>query len=187
MAKNNYPEAFKGNMEPDNNKLFWREVIWPVLKIFIIAGITLAILFLSAGCKILQTKQSSSSDTSSVKKELQVNSKVDTSKTKSESQYTRETFIVPGRDTTINNFIFQPGNQQPTVYIRETGSKKEETNTFQFADFRKEILDSLSASKQESKVETKVKVLDFWQILALGLIGLIIVFFIGSKFLVLKK
>ena len=155
-------------MEPDIDKAFNKILIRCAIVAIIIIGI---IVFLS-GCTLFKTSKSVASDTTSVKKEVQLSSKVDTSKSKSESAYIKETFIYPPRDTTINNFYNT--TNPPAVYIRESGSKKEETNTAIFDNFRKEFLDSLAASKRTVATESKTKFgFSTFEIIILCAVGLI--------------
>jgi hypothetical protein len=159
-------------------------------SLLVALGIIILMLACSS-CSFFNKSQSSrkqtGSDSSNVKKVTETLTKVDTSKTKSESTYTKET-IYFGRDTTINNYFTTPA---PTVIVRETGTKKEETQNFNFENYRKDLIDSIRIAHLElelsKKSETKVKVLDFWQILALGMVGLIVLYFVANKFITLKK
>lgn len=158
----------------------------------VMACLIVLLFTLLTGCKLLHSRELQKSevktDSSSVKKETETLTKVDTSKSKSESTYTKETFYY-GRDTTINNFIIQPN--QPAVYIRESGTKKEETQNYNFEDWQRRFTDSMTIANMktelEKKSETKVKVLDFWQILALGMLGLIVLYMVANKFITLKR
>lgn len=165
------------------------EYIIRFLGALVTAGLIVFLFVTLSGCKLLHSKDvqrtESKSDSSGVKKETETSSKVDTSKSKSESAYTRETFYY-GRDTTINNFI-----SQPAVYIRESGTKKEETQNYNYEQRLKEFTDSFTIANLKNelakKSETKVKVLDFWQILALGMLGLVVLYLVGKNFITLKR
>lgn len=154
-------------MIEDTNKRFFRDYDTSVLISFVLV----VILITHSGCKFFQLKKSNSSDTTSVKKDVTEQAKVDTSKSKSESEYKKETFYF-GRDTTINNFY--PAS--PTVYIKESGSKKDETNNYQFENFRKELLDSINANKKVVSVETKGKFgFSTFEIIVLCTLGLYVI------------
>lgn len=148
--------------------------------------------FLASGCKLLsevkKDRTETKTDSSGVKKETEMLSKVDTSKSKSESAYTKEIFYY-GRDTTINNFIFQPN--QPSVYIKESGTRKDETQNYNYEQRLRQSLDSMRISELEKQLnketKTEVKIFDFWQILALGIIGVIVLYLIANKFITIKK
>jgi hypothetical protein len=142
----------------------------------------LATLLLTS-CKLFseveKSRTTAATDSAAVKKETETVSKVDTSKSKSESTYTKET-IYFGRDTTINNYITTPG---PTVIVRESGTKKEESQNYNFENRERIIVDSMRLAHLESQLtkqsETKVDVLGigFWIGVALAglvLIGLLI-------------
>jgi hypothetical protein len=172
--------------DPDSNS-FLKDFI----TCLIIAGAMVVFCLLLSSCsffrKVAMTKDEVKSDSSSVKKETEKLNKVDTSKSKSESTYTKET-IYFGRDTTINNFYTTPS---PAVIIRESGTKKEETNNYNYETRERQLIDSMRIANLElqlsKKTETKVKVLDFWQILALGILGLIVLYFVANKFITFKK
>jgi len=165
----------------NQNKPYW--------EIFIAAlAAALLILFFMlfiTSCKILHKKDVQKSDTADVKKETQTSVKVDTSKSKSESAYTRETFIYPGRDTNV--FITNNYPASPAVYIRESGTKKTEDDNFKFEDLRKEILDSLKIVNSAKQTETKIKT-DWMTIAILAALGLLIAKnFIGPYISLTKK
>jgi hypothetical protein len=117
------------------------------------------------------------SDSVAVTKEKEALNKVDTSKSKSESAYTKETFFFPGRDTTINNYIFQPS--QPAVYIRESGTQKEEKQNFNFESWLKEKEDSIRIAQLQTelnkKKESEGSVLSVGQLIGIALIGLVLI------------
>jgi hypothetical protein len=166
-------------MKPNQTKIQMDKNFLKILMAAI-AGVLIWFLFilLMTSCKFFQKLEKTKSDTVAVKKVTDTSVKVDTSKTKSESSYLRETFIFPPKDTVINNYY---NTTTPAVYIRESGSKTDQTDNFKFEDLRKEVLDSIAASRKNVSSDTKIKVFDFWQILALGLVGLIVIYFITNK------
>ncbi len=168
-----------------NEQRFFRDV-----RICLLLAILIVIVAaMCSSCSFFNKSQKQSSeiktDSTKVKRETEKVSNVDTSKTKAESTYQKET-IYFGRDTTINNYY-----PAPAVIIRESGTKKEETNNYNYETRERQIVDSMRIANLElqlsKKTETKVKVLDFWQILALGLIGIVILYLVGNKFLTIKK
>jgi len=137
-------------------------------------------LFSLASCKLFREIQTEKSDSTSVNKSSEGLQKVDTSKIKSESASTKETVYYPqpiyiqGKDGETK-VVFVPQS------TKETEARKEETDLALFENFRKEFLDSLSSKTSKKDAETKVKVLDFWQILALGLLFVVLIFIIRKN------
>jgi len=141
-----------------------------------IAALAAALLILFfmlfvTSCKILHKKDVQKSDTADVKKETQSSVKVDTSKSKSESAYTRETFIYPGGDTNV--FVTNNYPASPAVYIRESGTKKTEDDNFKFEDFKRDFLDSMKTVTTAKQTETKIKT-DWMTIAILAALGLLV-------------
>lgn len=137
--------------------------------------IYLFVLLFFSSCKLFREVKKDSSDSTHVLKQIDRVSNTDTSKIKTETTYTRETFFYP-RDTTVNNFI-----TNPVAYIRETGSQKTEELTARFENMQRTLLDSLNSIRNSKQAITKVSVFDFWQILAVGLVALIILYFLVTK------
>src|SRR5689334_14701444 len=116
-----------------------------------------------------------STDSTNLHKIKEVESTIDTSKTKTESKYTKETFIFPPyqRDTTINKFY----NSYPVQYIKETGSSATETNNYNYQTREKQLIDSMRIAnlesqlslKQESKVKAGIGLIEWILIIGLGL------------------
>jgi hypothetical protein len=158
------------------DKTFFQLVVTAGMIILAVLALWMAF----SSCNVFKKVEQKKSDSTVVKKELETASKVDTSKHSRESAYTRETFIYP-RDTNV--FVTNNYPASPAVYIRETGTQKEVNNDYKFEDLRKEFLDSLSASAKSKNVETKVKVLDFWQLLALAGIAFLILKTVAGKYI----
>jgi len=160
----------------------------PNENIFISVGGALIIigllfwLILFSGCKVFQDlkkeKSHIGSDSVNVKKESESLSKVDTSKSKSESAHNKETVYYPqpiyieGKDGETK-VVFVPQT------VRESGTNKEETQNFNFENYRKDIIDSMRIAQLEfqlsKRVETKVDVLGigFW--IGVSLVGLVLI------------
>jgi hypothetical protein len=124
---------------------------------FLIVAALAIWIFLATGCKVLSVKKKETSDSTSVKKETNELSKVDTSKTKSASTNTKETvyypqpIIVPGKDGETK-IVFVPQT------VKESGSSSQETNTYDFEKRLNEKIDSVNASKDVKNTDTNAKV-----------------------------
>lgn len=129
-------------------------------------------------CKLSRDVSKSSSDSTNVKRQQEVYSKIDTSKYTKETEADRVTYIYPV-DTTINNYYTYP---QTVVY--EKVKEKEDKQVFDFEGFRKELLDSVSKKEQVKEVESKTKVgPSFIEWILIGVVA----FLFASKFLTIKR
>lgn len=155
-------------------------------KHFII--IILFSLILSS-CEFFRKLDKSSSENSSIDTNKEGSLRKDSSGTKSDKTYTKETFFYPGRDTTINNFIFQPEakQQQPVVYIRETGQEKTEQAQVIVDTSWKDFARLLVASQSEKKTETEGSVLGTGTIIAIAVAGFVLLLLIIAIFYIIKK
>lgn len=149
------------------------------LEIFKGALAAVALLFLLVAfftcCTVIRGKKSSSSDsTSVVKKDSGSLIKSDIAESKMKD-YERVTYIFP-KDTNVINY-----HTYPKTIIYEKGKQQEsKTQTIYDSSWKKEI-DSLKVRLANSQLNTKTKVFDFWQILAIGLLGIIVLYFISTK------
>ena len=178
-----------GNMEPDIDKLF-RQFIGNILKWLFAALIIFIIIYTLTGCNVFRALKKEESearaDSVNVKKQTEVSSKVDTTKTKTETIHTKETIYQPqpiyiqGKDGETK-VIFVPQS------TKETGSNKEEKQNFSFEDYRKDFMDSVKIAEMEKQLakqsETKGSLLGmgFW--IGVSLVGLVL---IGLMVMVLK-
>jgi hypothetical protein len=129
----------------------------------VIGGLIILTLFfwllLFSGCKVSKNQKINTKDSTSVTTSKEGSVRVDSSGSKSDKTYTNETFFFPGRDTTINNYIFQPANiPAPTVYIRETGTEKTEQAQIITDTSWREAFNSLAVLIASKETQTKKKV-----------------------------
>jgi len=124
---------------------------------FIVAAAIVILCLLCSSCKVLSVKKKETSDSTSVKKETNELTKIDTSKTKSSATNTKETvyypqpIIVPGKDGETK-IVFVP------QMVKESGSSTQETNTYDFEKRLNEKIDSMNASKDVKNTDTNAKV-----------------------------
>lgn len=119
-----------------------------ILAVFFLIGC--ALLFSS--CKLTRDVSKSSSDSTAVKKDETVYSKVDSSKSSKEKDSDRVTFIYPV-DTTVNNYY-----TYPSTVIYEKVKEKEQSETFNAEAFKRELLDSISKKEESKQVESQTKI-----------------------------
>jgi hypothetical protein len=159
----------------DALKEFWLDV---GVGILVFIAILTLLIFLS-GCS-LQTlfdkqKKEQASDSTSVKKETESFSKVDSTKSKSEATNTKETvyypqpIIVPGRDGETK-VVFVPQT------VTESGTVKEEKQNFNFEDWYKRKEDSAKIAQLQTELDKKSKtegsVLSVGQLIGIAFIGI---------------
>jgi hypothetical protein len=130
------------------------------LKILIaaIAGVLIWFLFilLMTGCRVFKKESSSINRKDTVGISSQGSSKSDSSGSKTDKLYTKETYYLPGRDTVINNII-QPGHPQ-IIYVKESGREKTEQAQIIKDTSWKEAFNSLSVLIASKELDKKVKV-----------------------------
>lgn len=133
------------------------EYILIVAGSIILAALIWLLLFSLTGCRLIKERKTDStiktSDSANVKKQTESSNKVDTSKSKSETTYLKETYIYPPRDTIINNYY----PSSPSVYIRESGAKKEEVNNYNYDQRLKEVTDSMRIASLQERVNEQTK------------------------------
>ncbi len=164
----------------DSNRMFFRKTYIPSLTIAFVCVIILVSL---SSCEFFRKLDKSAvvnkNDSTNVKKETEVSSSVDTSKTKTastkETVYYPQPIIVPGKDGETK-IVFVPQT------VKETGT--EEKQNFNFDNYRRDLLDSMRIAQLESQLnkqsETKGSVLGmgFWigvSILGVVLLAIIVV------------
>lgn len=123
----------------------------------LIAVILVLVCLVLSSCSLFKKVERSGSDSANVKKQDESTTRVDTSKSKNESTYSKEYIYVPGRDTTINNYF--PANSPQPIYIyRESGTNKQENQNGVFEDWKKHYQDSTAASQKQLSSKTDIKV-----------------------------
>jgi len=153
---------------PNKNESFWETVV----AVAAVALIFVFMLVFLSSCKLFREVDKAKSDSASVVKQSEVNTKVDTSKSKTETIHTKETIYQPqpiyiqGKDGETK-VIFVP---QTT---RETGSQTQENTNYKFDGLRKEFLDSLNVAKASKQSETKAGT-DWFQIAMLAALVLLV-------------
>lgn len=156
--------------------------------------ILLAFIFclLLESCEVIKGKKTAKTDSTSVSKTDQGAIKTSFDSSTKENQWTKETFVFPPalRDCTVNNNYFP----QPTVYIRESGSSKEQNNIVVVDSTWQKRYDSLQYVQSISEKTKETKVLSMWQIIGLAVGVSLFVFVllkVGSgfinKFTIIKK
>ena len=168
--------------EPNHNK-FLRDF----MTCLVIALIMVILCIIFSSCSLFnksqKTKETIKTDSTSVKKVTETSSKVDTSKTKSESTketvYYPQPIIIPGTNGGEAKIIFVPQS------TKETG--KSETQNFNYDQWFKEKTDSMTIANLQLQLskqsETKVGILPlgFW--IGIGFVGLVA---IGLMVMLLK-
>lgn len=133
------------------------EYILLVFGSIAVAALLVLLFSLLTGCRLIREHKSDStvktSDSSTFKKQSESSNKVDTSKSKSETTYLKETYIYPPRDTIVNNYY--PAS--PAVYIRESGNKKDETQNYNYDQRLKEVTDSMKIASLQQQVNEQSK------------------------------
>lgn len=168
--------------EDSNNKFFdlFKGVLGAIgmLLLFLLP-------FICSSCKLSREVSKSGKDSIVVSKTNEGNSRIDSSGTKSDKTNTKETVYYPqpiyiqGKDGETKT-VFVP------QYIREIGTEKTEQSQIIKDTSWKDAFNSLAVLISSKESQTTAKAFDFWQILALGILGLIVLYFIGNKFLVFR-
>jgi hypothetical protein len=151
------------------------------------AGIVLLFVALSS-CRITKSGKSEINSKDSIEKTSQGSVRVDSSGTKTKETYTKETFI-PVFDTTNNHFTFNmPASKPQYIYIKETGDKQTEQAQIIKDTSWQEAFRQLSTLIASKETESKTRVgLGFWEIFAIGVVGLIFLFLVANRFITLKR
>jgi uncharacterized membrane protein len=147
-----------------------------------LGGVAMIFLFLTAficsGCEFMRKLDKSATtdrnDSTNVKKQTEVSSSVDTSKTKTastkETVYYPQPIIVPGKDGETK-IVFVPQT------VKETGT--EEKQNFNYENYMKNVLDSMTIAQLKSelnkKSETEGSVLGmgFW--IGIAIVGVVLI------------
>lgn len=143
----------------------------------------LIILVLFSSCKLFTKSQGSKDDSSHVISNKEQTLSGDTSKRKSEATNTKETVYYPqpiyiqGKDGE-SKVVFVPQT------VKETLSNKEESQNGNYQQVTKDFMDSMRAFMQTRSSQTTVKAFDFWQIFALGIVGLVVLVIL---YVIIKK
>ncbi len=134
---------------------------------------------LFASCQVLKTKRRVATDSISVSKIDSTILKKLEALNKRDCTYLKETIFF-GRDTNIFNNTTPVNNYYPTQLIRESGTFSREDYLRITDSMNKSKSDTTSVSKVEESKSKEIKVLGFWQILAIAA-GVGFVFFILGK------
>lgn len=144
-----------------------------ILYFLIILATSFLMLYLT-GCEVFRKAEKNSSSNTSVKKENTGQQSGDTSKSKSNSTYTKETWGFAPRDTiapVFNINVPEPKvTSYPVYYQKETGSKQEEITLGMFYNMQKALLDTIAARSSNKKVDEGGSVLSVGQLLMIGVI-----------------
>ena len=141
--------------------------------------VILLIIILCASCSVFKSGKSSTVDTSTVKRTDSVSVSKNETTTNKDEQWWREILNFRPHDST---YIERTNTVQPVYQIiREGGTVQTQTHQLNYDSIRINRLDSAMALFLQSQSTSKVKAFDFWQILALGIIGIIILYFVLSK------
>jgi hypothetical protein len=151
-----------------------------LLKWYAIGFVLFIVLIcLLSSCEVLKTKRRVATDSISVTKIDSTILKKLEALNKRDCTYYKETILF-GRDTTINNFTTPVNNYYPTQVIRESGTFSREDYLRITDSMNRVKSDTTSVSKVEESKSKEIKVLGFWQILAIAA-GVGFVFFILGK------
>lgn len=142
--------------------------------------ILLCVLPFFWSCEVLKTRRTARTDSIAVNKvDSSRLSKTDIGK-KTDSTWWRETINFLPKDTIINNTTVPVNNYYPTQIIREGGTVSREDWLKMIDSVNKSKVDSTSKVVALDEKTKTIKVLGFWQIVAIAAgVGLIF-FFIGK-------
>lgn len=135
--------------------------------------LSILVIILCSSCKLFKQVEKSNSDSTKVEKQDEVNSKVDTSKTKNESTATKETVYYPqpiyiqGKDGETK-VVFVPQS------TKETEVSKSENQNAVFEEWKRHYEDSTQNAQSNLSKDVKVKAgpsfIEWLLIIAIGLL-----------------
>lgn len=128
---------------------------------------------LLSSCESMRKITTSKKDTTNVSKTDEGFVKSDSSSSRSDKEYERTTYIFPRDTTVINNYY--PKSPAPQVIIHEKGRENTEDKNFNQEDFWKSKYDSLNANQETKKVESKTKVINWFQALVIAALVFLLV------------
>lgn len=168
------------------------------LFIVLLFLLILVVATMTSGCEVLKSKQSTSSDTTYVRKETQGNVSHNESEKNSELDYWKRTWLFsqpnPSQGNGKDTVFLQSQEKsyhytQPIAYIEEKGNLKESERIFNYDSAFRALQDSTSVRIQQNSKDKKTKVLGWEHIIAAclgtGLLLLFLQYF--SKFKITKR
>jgi hypothetical protein len=167
---------------PNNDKPFFA-----ILKGAIAVAVTLVtICIVCSSCKLFYNlgkgKEQSRSDSVGVKKQTEQTSKVDTSKSKTESTYSKETTYYPQP-------IYVNGPEPKIVFVPQTvtesGTSKQESFNAVFENWKKNYEDSVAKAEAMKTKNKEVEVTAKTDWLTIGMLAAIALLFL-QKFVSIK-
>lgn len=163
---------------------------WSIVRgSFVVAAILVFICFICSSCEVFKKSQRVTTDTTQVRKIDSGAIHKNELTTKTDTEWWREVLNFIPRDSTYIEKTNQPiYYTQPVQIIREGGSIQYVQQQVDYDSIWNNKMDSLLAKFQTTKTESKAQAFNFWQIIALAALGLIILNIIGSKLRIsLKK
>lgn len=145
----------------------------------------LAFVLTLGGCEVLKTKRTAKLDSTSVTKLDSTRVIKSDAGSKTDSSWYKKTIELllskpAGHDTTINHITTPVYNYYPVKYTEEGGTVSKDQWLQLMDSMNKSKADTTSVSKSEETKSKEVKVLGFWQILAIAG-GAGFVFFVLGK------
>jgi hypothetical protein len=159
-----------------------------MIKIITYGILGLLFIMVLTSCKLVRdldkSASATTSDSAGIKKSLDVNSSVDSSKSKKAKEWERTTYEYQPTPTPINNHIYPA----PVRVIQEKGVETEENQNYLFIHEMRQMIDTMFKKMSE---KTEVKHVessnrfgpDTFQIIVICLL----VFLLGKQFLTIKK
>lgn len=138
-------------------------------------------VFLIQSCKVVRSLKQSSKDSVSIHQDKTGSSHTDSSGTKTDKTYTKETiYYQPIKDTTTNHF--QITTPAPIVRIIETGHEQTQAVQIIKDTSWKDAFNSLAILIANKEKDSSTSVLSFWQLIGIAFLGIV---FIGMVLVII--